>query len=880
MTGRQTLDIYPQALAWLRSSDALESELRPSIESWLILARQHQKASNIQVSDGDRYCPLPRRIMVGDVAVLPIVGMMERKPSYITAYGFGISTEQIESELIACLGDSRVKSIVFFVDSPGGDAMGNEELFNRIFAARGTKPISAFVRGYCCSAAYYISSATSKIVTTPSSVVGSIGTMMVHQDYSKMLEDYGVKATLITYGENKGFGNPYEPLSENSRKLLQQLINDHGQQFANAVARGRGVSVETVLAKYGQGNVFLAKESLSIGLIDGIAVWDQFMANLPGTTPSNVEDRTTLAASPSSASSTPGGVQPVQTHSASSSGAEAPIASTTEESVMWKRIKAALFAQGLIESMDVSDEVAKGVVQGICAGRGTAMPSDEAQVLALVQSPIGATVATATAPLAATQPTAAPASNVTDAHNREQAEARAQAATVAERNRITDLTARGRMMNLSQAQIDAAVNGNMTVDAALRMWTDTQAASNPGVSTPTQVNVIGHGSAALQVDACNALLMRQNRSNLIPANQMNDNVRRLSNAPLSELARQFLRSANHVVVDEYDREEIIHQALSMDSGRQVIRAEGGGSYTRQGSLPNLFAAYANRVLDNAITLANPTYTQWAGRWGTDLGDFKAVSIINKNNVDELDEVLDAEEFKQAFVSEEVLSQLQLSRYGNVFNWTPIMIANDDLGGLDEALLGFGIGHENTLNRLCVRLLAGNVTLLDTYSLFDQTNHKNDITSGAGAGAPSDAQWELMENNMATQNGVGGRGYVRSGMNICLIPPQLKRKARQTFVYSEDKTANTDSNINVYRGDVEPIVEPELQAYSTTQWYGLVKPIGSLNATVIYTFFNGYGAGGRRERWYDPNNKCYKLSLEGRFGAAVKQFRYVQRNAGA
>ncbi len=48
--------------------------------------------------------------------------------------------------------------------------------------------------------------------------------------------------------------------------------------------------------------------------------------------------------------------------------------------------------------------------------------------------------------------------------------------------------------------------------------------------------------------------------------------------------------------------------------------------------------------------------------------------------------------------------------------------------------------------------------------------------------------------------------------------------------------------------------------------------------VIRAYFNGYGMMGRRERWYDPNNKTMWVSLEGRMAVAVKNWRYAIRNA--
>jgi hypothetical protein len=52
------------------------------------------------------------------------------------------------------------------------------------------------------------------------------------------------------------------------------------------------------------------------------------------------------------------------------------------------------------------------------------------------------------------------------------------------------------------------------------------------------------------------------------------------------------------------------------------------------------------------------------------------------------------------------------------------------------------------------------------------------------------------------------------------------------------------------------------------------------ATIVRGYFNGFGEAGRRERWYDPETKCTWTSIEGRIAVAVKNWRFIIRNAGA
>lgn len=539
---------------------------------------------------------------------------------------------------------------------------------------------------------------------------------------------------------------------------------------------------------------------------------------------------------------------------------------------MNKKIKAALFARGLIDTIDASDEVCKGILAGWFAGQGKAAPTEDAAVLSALNGSAAPAASATPAPAAG-----APAPNVQQAHEREMEEARAQGVQ-AGAQRILDIQARGKLLSISQEQIDLAISSKKPLGDILADWTAAKVEQEPPVNTAAKIT--GEGSSAWMADALVGLQLRTGQK--VDEKLINADSRRLSHAPLWALALQSLRMSNTRVGNEYDREEVITQALAADPHRTRIDAQDGGAVNRPANFPNLLSALVNKTMDEGMELADVTYDRYCGRRASDLPDFKPAPIVAKSQVDELDEVLDAEAFKEFGLQEECLSYMQLGRYGNKFVATPVMLANDDLDAFQEGALGLTDASENTLNRLCLKQLAGNVYLLDTYQLFDNTNHANDITGGSG-GVPSDTQWQLMLGKTYAQRPVGNKGYIRGKLGIALIPPQLERSAVQTFVksYESDrKSATADSSINIYRGMVDVVIEAELQNYSTAYWYGLMRPRGTRNATIIYSYFSGWGRKGKRERWYDPNTKCFCVSLESRFGAAAKQFRTGVRNAGA
>jgi signal peptide peptidase SppA len=222
--------------------------------------------------------PLGR--MVGSVAVIPITGCITQKSDYYSWWYGGTSVERLLASFRQYQNDPAVSAIVFDIESPGGEVYGVPEAFDELFAARGSKKTIAVCNPYCCSAAYWLASACDEVVLIPSGQVGSVGAYTMHADMSKALEAFGVKITLIKYGEHKVDGNPYEPLSESAEAELQAGVDFYGQLFDKAVAKGRDKTTDVIRSTFGQGLVFRAPDAKRIGMVDRVSTLDQVLGKL------------------------------------------------------------------------------------------------------------------------------------------------------------------------------------------------------------------------------------------------------------------------------------------------------------------------------------------------------------------------------------------------------------------------------------------------------------------------------------------------------------------------------------------------------------------------------------------------------------------------
>lgn len=235
----------------------------------------------------------------GNIAVIRVHGVISNRTPAADSMSMGRGTyaEQLRSTIQAAYDDPDTKAIVLDMNSPGGSAAGTPELGDVIAGLRGgEKPIVAHVDNLAASAAYWLAAQADEIIATPSSQVGSIGVIAVHEDISTRLETEGIKETIISAGEFKAEGNMFEPLSDEARSYMQKLVDDYYAMFIDAVATGRGVTKSTVLEDFGQGRVMLAKDALARGMIDRIGTLDETLLRFGAQRRSSGGNRTRAGA--------------------------------------------------------------------------------------------------------------------------------------------------------------------------------------------------------------------------------------------------------------------------------------------------------------------------------------------------------------------------------------------------------------------------------------------------------------------------------------------------------------------------------------------------------------------------------------------------------
>lgn len=214
----------------------------------------------------------------GAIAVIPVHGPIVQRASQIGMCESGTSCDMIGAQMADAMADDTVAQVLLDVDSPGGSVYGVQELAAQIAGAK--KPVVAIANSLAASAAYWLGCAANEFYVMPGGEVGSIGVWMAHQDWSKALAEAGVDMTLVSAGKYKVEGNPYQPLDADARAFMQSRVDDYYAAFTKGVSKGRKVPIDAVRSGMGQGRVLGADDALSEKMVDGIATFEQVVANM------------------------------------------------------------------------------------------------------------------------------------------------------------------------------------------------------------------------------------------------------------------------------------------------------------------------------------------------------------------------------------------------------------------------------------------------------------------------------------------------------------------------------------------------------------------------------------------------------------------------
>lgn len=195
------------------------------------------------------------------------------------------SAQKLIPAIKRAFGHAKSRAVILRINSTGGSAVQAGLIYDEIVAQRSMhpdKPVYAVIEDVGASGGYYIAAAANKIFANRASLVGSIGVISSGFGFTELLEKLGIERRTITAGQNKGFLDPFMPLTADTKKFWQDVLGQTHKQFIDRVKQSRGKRLVQDDEDLFSGLIWNGEQAKDLGLIDDLLSVDAIARDVVG----------------------------------------------------------------------------------------------------------------------------------------------------------------------------------------------------------------------------------------------------------------------------------------------------------------------------------------------------------------------------------------------------------------------------------------------------------------------------------------------------------------------------------------------------------------------------------------------------------------------
>ncbi len=170
--------------------------------------------------------------------------------------------------------DKKARAVIVSLDTPGGSAVGGEEIYLRLRKLSEKKPVVAVMRSVAASAGYMIALGADQIFAREGTITGSIGVLVETGEITDLLQKIGIKPISIKSAPLKASPSPFEKSTPEAEKVLHDMIMDFYDHFVDITAERRKISHEKAVM-LADGRVYSGKRAVENKLVDAIGGEDE-----------------------------------------------------------------------------------------------------------------------------------------------------------------------------------------------------------------------------------------------------------------------------------------------------------------------------------------------------------------------------------------------------------------------------------------------------------------------------------------------------------------------------------------------------------------------------------------------------------------------------
>lgn len=409
-------------------------------------------------------------------------------------------------------------------------------------------------------------------------------------------------------------------------------------------------------------------------------------------------------------------------------------------------------------------------------------------------------------------------------------------------------------------------------------------------SSPS-IRITGEGGARLEADLSTALTARclsvlgakpETIERMLPASKMTKDVERWRNATPFQMASRCVEAAG-IDTRFMSRHDV---ALCAMFGPQKIGLRSTG-YHVTASFPNITLDAINKSATVGYTEAPAT---WRGpmRQGASVSDFKNVHRVRLSGVPNLPVWNDNESMMQVSAADARVTYAIEARAEEI-SYSYQLLVNDDMDMLSRTPQLLGAAAARTVNAFAWSLWTSNPTMsYDSASLFSGVTgnrFRQNLTTGAGApsvttvGALTNLMRQMRGENLHDKSGnqIEGPDVLNLQPVYIIAPSALEVTVNQLVNSAYDPSSSVNNMVYNPTRTLTPIIEPLLDASSTTAWYLSASPNQIDTAEV--SFLQGQETPITLQRM-DESKLSQHVQILQCFGGKFINHRGVQKHNGA
>jgi protease-4 len=180
----------------------------------------------------------------------------------------------IKDQLEQAVDDDHVKAIILRINSPGGEVVASDEIYQAVVKANEVKPVITSMDTVAASGGYYIAVGSRHIVANELTITGSIGVIMQTFGFAGLMDKVGVKSYTFKSGKYKDLLNPTREPTPGETALVSNLVMEVYDKFVGIVSEERDINEDELQEGIADGRILSGKQALAAKLVDELGYFD------------------------------------------------------------------------------------------------------------------------------------------------------------------------------------------------------------------------------------------------------------------------------------------------------------------------------------------------------------------------------------------------------------------------------------------------------------------------------------------------------------------------------------------------------------------------------------------------------------------------------